>query len=233
MRRAELGERLTETPEPWLMRHLGPPPRETRPELQALLTAEYSRRAGIAGSYREAAGITDPHQAVRWEGHRGNPELEALRQDAIRTLEIRSEEYDLAHAARGELEGRVLAGIRVTASAPRDVSGELKATTQARQNMRIASAEAQVNGEDPGMYAQAEAELETASEVLAEQDAAYQEWSESTAQVRETAGLAQAELTRRSMPEPAEIDEPETTPEIDEPVPEAEPQAQAEAEIPA
>ena len=46
------------------MRHLGPPPREPRPELQTLLAADYARRAGIAAGYREAAGITDPHQVI-------------------------------------------------------------------------------------------------------------------------------------------------------------------------
>ena len=51
------------------MRHLGPPPREADPGLQKLLVADYARRAGIAAGYREAAGITDPHQVIRWEGH--------------------------------------------------------------------------------------------------------------------------------------------------------------------
>lgn len=46
------------------MRHLGPPPRKPRPKLQTLLAADYARRAGIAACYREAAGITDPHQVT-------------------------------------------------------------------------------------------------------------------------------------------------------------------------
>ena len=47
-RTAALGERLLAEPEPWVMRHLGPPPREAKPGLQAMLQADYSRRAGIA-----------------------------------------------------------------------------------------------------------------------------------------------------------------------------------------
>jgi hypothetical protein len=90
-RAAALGDRLLAEPEPWVMRHLGPPPREAKPGLQAMLEADYSRRTGIAQSYREAAGITDPHQVIRWEGHKGNPELEALQHDAIRALQIRDE----------------------------------------------------------------------------------------------------------------------------------------------
>jgi hypothetical protein len=124
-RAAALGERQLAQPEPWVMRHLGPPPRQPEPGLQALLEADYARRAGIAAGYREAAGITDPHQVVRWEGHKGNPELEAMRQDAIRALQIRDEQADLAGMDRGQLEAKVIAGARARAAAPADVSAEL------------------------------------------------------------------------------------------------------------
>ena len=72
-RAAALGDRLLAEPEPWVVRHLGPPPHEAKPGLQAMLQADYARRAGIAQSYREAAGVADPHQVIRWEGHKGNP----------------------------------------------------------------------------------------------------------------------------------------------------------------
>ena len=232
-RRAELGERLAGAPEPWLLRHLGPPPREARPGLQAMLMAEYSRRAGIAAAYREAAGITDPQQAIRWEGHKGSPELEAMRRDTVRMLEIRSEEYDLAQMSRGELQARVLAGVRVQAAAPRDVSAELRAAELARQDMRAAGVQAQVHGEDPAAYQAAEAELEQDAEVLTGQDAGYQAWSESTAAERGLAGKAQAELTRRGGHEATgpENTEPEITePEAPEVEAEAEAEVQAEAE---
>ena len=45
-------------------------------------------RAGIAAAYREAAGITNPYQGVSPEPHHGNPELENMRQETIRDLEI-------------------------------------------------------------------------------------------------------------------------------------------------
>ena len=55
-----LGERLAASPEPWLARHLG----VLAPGASPALRAEYTRRAGIAAAYREAAGITNPDQAV-------------------------------------------------------------------------------------------------------------------------------------------------------------------------
>ena len=33
---------------------------------------------------------------IRWEGHKGNPELEAMRHDAISALQIHDEQADLA-----------------------------------------------------------------------------------------------------------------------------------------
>ena len=165
-RAAALGERQLAEPEPWVMRHLGPPPRESKPGLQTLLAADYARRAGIAAGYREAAGITDPHQVIRWEGHKGNPELEAMRHDAIFALQIHDEQADLAGMDRGQLEAKVIAGARARAAAPRDVSAELRATAQAETDIRIMAGKAQVEGGDPAIYDQAAAELAAQREEL-------------------------------------------------------------------
>ena len=193
------------------MRHLGPPPRETRPGLQALLQADYARRAGIAAGYREAAGITDPHQVIRWEGHKGNPELEAMRHDAISALQIRDEQADLAGMDRGQLEAKVIAGARARAAAPRDVSAELRATAQAETDMHIMAGKAQVEGADPATYDQAAAELAAQREELDAGNAEYEAWSESTAGTRDIAGKAQKELERRG------YEVPEWTPEEEQP----------------
>ena len=56
----ELGERMIAQPQPWLLKHLG----MLAPDASPALREEYARRAGIAAAYREAAGITDPQQAV-------------------------------------------------------------------------------------------------------------------------------------------------------------------------
>jgi hypothetical protein len=74
-----LGERLAASPEPWLAKQLG----TLAPHASPLLREDYARRAAAAAAYREAAGITDPEQAIAPEPHRGNPELDRLRQAAI------------------------------------------------------------------------------------------------------------------------------------------------------
>ena len=238
-RTAALGERQLAEPEPWVMRHLGPPPREPDPGLQTLLAADYARRAGIAAGYREAAGITDPHQIFRWEGHKGNPELEAMRHDAISALQIHDEQADLAGMDRGQLEAKVIAGARAKATAPRDVSWELRTTAQAETDMRIAATQAQVNGKDATIWAQAAAVLAVQQEELDASNAEYEVWSESTSGTRDIAGKARKELERRGHEVPEwtpgerqpernepEADELETKPEAEVPEPEA---AEAEA----
>ena len=82
-----LGERLAASPEPWLARQLG----VLAPDAPPALREEYTRRAGIAAAYREAAGTTNPDQAASLEPHRGNPELEAMRKAVFAALEIRDE----------------------------------------------------------------------------------------------------------------------------------------------
>ena len=233
-RTAALGERQLAQPEPWVMRHLGPPPREPKPGLQALLEADYARRAGIAAGYREAAGITDPHQVIRWEGHKGNPELDAMRHDAISALQIRDEQADLAGMNRGQLEAKVIAGARARAAAPRDVSAELRATAQAETDMRIMAGKAQVEGTDPATYDQAATELAARREGWEADNAAYEAWSDSTAGTRDIAGKAQKELERRGYEVPAWTPEDERSePEADESErqAEAEPEFEAEPEV--
>jgi hypothetical protein len=97
-----LGERLAASPEPWLARQLG----VLTPGASLALREEYTRRAGLAAAYREAAGITNPEQAVSLEPHRGNPELEAMRKAVLTALEIRDEANILSGLDRGELEAQ-------------------------------------------------------------------------------------------------------------------------------
>ncbi len=116
-RRRELGERALANPEPWLTRHLGPPP---GPDASPVLREDYARRAGTAAAYREAQGITDPDQAVSFAPHPG-PELEALRKDTFRALEIADEHAEIRAMSRGELEAQVLEADRAQATAPPDI----------------------------------------------------------------------------------------------------------------
>ena len=192
-----LGERLAASPEPWLAGQLG----VLAPHASPLLREDYARRAAAATAYREAAGITDPRQAIAPEPHRGNPELDHLRQAAIRALEIRDETEVLRRMTHGELEARILDAERTLASAPPDVSRELRLTAQAEADAWQQSADAEIGGDKAGwagaaalahhMAAQRE-QLETAN-------ARYETWTADTSARREAGGRAKAELERREL----------------------------------
>ncbi len=192
-----LGDQLAASPEPWLASPLG----VLAPHASPLLREDYARRAGAAATYREAAGITDPGQAIAPEPHHGNPELDHLRQAAIRALEIRDETEITRGMTNGELEARILDGDRALVSAPPDVSRQLRLTAQAEADAWQQSADAQVKHDQTGsagatalarhMAAQRE-QLETAN-------ARYQTWATGTSSRRETAGKASIELQRRGL----------------------------------
>jgi hypothetical protein len=163
---------------------------------------------------------------IRWEGHKGNPELEAMRQDAIRALQIRDEQADLAGMDRGQLEAKAIAGARTRAAAPRDVSAQLRGTAHLETDLRVQGAEALARGENTAVYEQAADQLAADRAKLEAANADYEAWSGSTAQTREIAEKAQRELERRGyqVPEWApedesherQADKPEV--EADEPV---------------
>ena len=96
-----LGERMAASPQPWLARQLG----VIAPDASPALREEYTRRAGLAAAYREAAGITHPDQAVSLEPH-GNPELENMRMAVFTALEIRDEAEILRGLHRGSWKPR-------------------------------------------------------------------------------------------------------------------------------
>ena len=200
-RRRELGERALANPEPWLTRHLGAPP---GPDASPVLREDYARRAGTAAVYREARGITDPQQAVSFGPHPG-PELEALRKDTVRALEIADEQAEIRAMSRGELETQVLEGDRAQATAPPDTSRQLRVTAQAETDawQQAADADAehdQVQAENAWSVAAA---LAAETSRLEAANAQYEEWSARTASTREIAGKAKAELQRRGQQPPA------------------------------
>ena len=191
-----LGERLAVSPEPWLARQLG----ILAPHASPLLREEYARRAAAA-AYREAAGITDPDQAIAPEPHRGNPELDDMRRTARRALEIRDEAETTRSMAQGELEARVLDGDRALASAPPDVSRELRLTAQAEADAWQQSADAEIR------YDHAESDhaktlarqMAARREHLEAVNAGYEKWAADTSAKRERAGKAKTELERRGL----------------------------------
>jgi TrwC relaxase/AAA domain len=192
-----LGERLAASPEPWLADQLG----VLAPHASPLLREDYARRAAAAAAYREAAGITDPRQAIAPEPHRRNPELDHLRQAAIRALEIRDETEVLRRMTHGELEARILDAERVQASAPPDVSGELRLTTQAEAEAWQQSADADIGGDQAGWAGAATLARHMAAqrEQLEAANARYETWTADTSSGREAGGRAKAELERREL----------------------------------
>jgi hypothetical protein len=190
-----LGEQLAASPEPWLARQLG----TLAPHASPLLREDYARRAAAAAAYREAAGITDPEHAIAPEPHCGNPELDRLRRAAIRALELRDDTEIIHRTTQGELEARILGGERAQASAPPDVSGELRLTAQAEADAWQQSAAAETS-RDPAGSAGAKAlarHLAAQREQLEAANARYQAWSAGTSSRRQEAGQATAELKRR------------------------------------
>jgi hypothetical protein len=204
-----LGEELAASPEPWLASQLG----TLAPHASPLLRQDYARRAGAAAAYREAAGITDPGQAIAPEPRRGNPELDRLRQIAIRALELRDDTEIIRRMTQGELEARILHGERAKASAPPDVSRELRLTAQAEADAWQQSADAETN-HDPAGSASAKALARHSAAQrghLEAVNACYQTWAASTNSRREAAARAQAELKRRGLAQQAaEHRQPET-----------------------
>jgi hypothetical protein len=194
-RRRELGERAVANAEPWLTRHLGPPP---GPDASPVLRDDYARRAGTAAAYREARGITDPQQAVSFGPHPG-PELGALRKDTLRALEIADEQAEIRAMSRGELEAQVLEGDRAQATAPQDASSLLRLTAQAEADARQQSADAAAEHDQvrAGNARSLAAALAARTSRLEAANARYEAWSAGTARTREIAGKAMAELRRR------------------------------------
>jgi conjugative relaxase-like TrwC/TraI family protein len=207
-----LGERLAATPEPWLARHLG----VLAPAASPALRAEYTRRAGIAAAYREAAGITNTDQAVSPDPHRNQPELEAMRKAVFAALEIRDEADIICGLGRGELEARALQGQRARVAAPPDVSSQLRLTTQAEADALHQSTDARVQHDHTGAASAAAlaAQLAAERQRLEAANARYEQWSTDTHVTRDTAGKVIGELRRRSQAQPN--GEPDAQPE-DEP----------------
>ena len=71
------------------------------------------------------------------EAHCDRPELEALRRETFRALEIRDEAEIMRGMTQGELEAQVLVGERAIANAPLDVSTQLRDIAQAQADSRL------------------------------------------------------------------------------------------------
>ena len=212
LRRLELGAAAADKPPAWAVRYLGMPPPEP-----GALRDDWISRVGQVASYREAAGHTDPEQAVG-AAPVGSPVLREAYLASVAALEM-AEEERARDLPQRELEARVRAYGRAVAWAPQQVAADLEATTQAEQDAQ-AQAE-QARAQDMAEMARSAralaAQLAERRAALAEINDARDAWEEQTAVPQERARQAVAELDRRGIqhedpepqPEPEAVSEPE------------------------
>ena len=123
-----LGEQLAASPEPWLARHLG----VLAPGASPALREEYTRRAGTAAAYREAAGITDPDQAVSPDAAPRQPRTRSHAQGRHpRPGDPRRSRHHPRPGPRRARSTQSSKAERAHAAAPPDVSSQLRLTAQA------------------------------------------------------------------------------------------------------
>jgi conjugative relaxase-like TrwC/TraI family protein len=196
-RQAELGRQVAARAPEWAVRAWGPPPAEP-----GALREDWERLAGIVESYREAAGITDPAQAIG-PVPAGQAQLREAFRSSVVALELPDDQAMLRAMGRGELEARVAAHDRALAVAPRDVQPEIG---ERERDWQDAQDRARLAGYaiDAEAAAEAEAAADTAAGDLARlavADAARQEWAEAHAGQAQEAWEAEAELRRRDQAE--------------------------------
>ena len=111
-RQAELGRQLAEQPPEWALRAWGVPPARA-----GALREDWERRAAIVASYREAAGITDPAQAIG-PVPSGQAQLREAFHASVVALELPGDQALLRAMGRGQLEAQVSTYERAEALAP-------------------------------------------------------------------------------------------------------------------
>jgi hypothetical protein len=198
-RQAELGRQLAAQAPEWALRAWGVPPARA-----GALREDWERRAAIVESYREAAGITGPAQAIG-PLPSGQAQLREAFHASVVALELPGEQALLQAMGRGQLEAQVSTYQRAAALAPRDVSAELTAADR-RGKSDIARAQAaREAGRDAETDTAGILAGMTAGELagLRVADAARREWAEAHASEAAQARAAEAELRRRDQAERA------------------------------
>ncbi|HEV3291226.1 MAG TPA: AAA family ATPase, partial [Streptosporangiaceae bacterium] len=201
-----IGEQLAARPEPWLVDRLGMPPQQP-----GALRDDWISRAGRAGFYRQAHGITDPNVTIG-EKPANNPELVMLWEQAADVLEIRGQDYDVRRAPRAELEGTVRAYTRAAGTAPPDIGRRLDYHRQLAAELERQAEEAEAN-RDPRLASDSRAaaaeEVRQAAELNAAQDS-RDAWDRDHEAQRLAARTARQELDRRGITAEPEQQQPES-----------------------
>ena len=196
-RQAEIGRQLAERPEPWALNAWGTPPAEA-----GALRADWERRAGLVGMYREAAGIANPEQAIG-PVPSGQGVLREMFSASVRVLELPDERALMAAMGNEDLEARLVERERAVAIAPPDVSEQL-ASVERQRNVAARQAETAAEARDRAMAGSAEALVQVHDGQLASlrvADAAHREWTEAHAPLEASAMAAERELRHRGLAE--------------------------------
>ena len=195
---AGLARLQAERPEPWVLNTLGAYPVDG----SAALQADWLARVGTAAGYRQAAGITDPNMVVG-PAPQAHPELLTWHGDVVRALEIHTDDAMIWSMTRGQLEATRAEYDRVKATAPPEVSPQLRAERLAEADARARGAELAALGDhQAAQEAQARADAADVRATVREGQAeVYARWEASTAADRRSAELAKAELERRATAE--------------------------------
>lgn len=217
-----LGERLSEEPPEWALRHLGPVPEDV------LERADWARRAGAVEGYRELYNIDAPNTAIGRLPAKGAVEQRAAWEAAHSALGRTEDQETLARTGDGTLREMVNRYERERSWAPVFMGEELSEARQVilRYEERAILAQADADQcEDAAERAELEtqargyedlvATLSERVEVMEEIDAARSAWYEETAPAREAAEAARDELERRGLDVVAEV-EVEDTEEVEQ-----------------
>jgi hypothetical protein len=190
-----IGEQLADRPEPWLAGRLGPPPQQP-----GALRDDWIGRAGRAGFYRQAHGITDPDVALG-DLPVGNPELRMLWEQAHRDLEIPADEVRVRAKTRAELERTVPAYVRAAETAPADLSRQFGYHRQQAAWLERQAEQAEADGDARLAHdsrAAAAEQSRQADQLSAAQDT-REEWDRAHEAQRLAARAARQELDRRGI----------------------------------
>ncbi|MFE2749615.1 MobF family relaxase [Streptomyces scopuliridis] len=209
-RRDVLGERLTEEPPEWALRHLGPVPEDV------LDRAEWSRRAGTVEGYRELYNVDAPNTAIGRVPAKGAVEQRAAWEAAHVALGRTEDEQTLARTGDAALRAMMARYEREKSWAPVHVGEELSEARQTVLRYEEKAILAQADADqctDAAERAELEAQarsyedvvgtLSGRVEVLEQIDAARDAWYEETAPAREAAEAARDEMNRRGLDDQA------------------------------
>jgi hypothetical protein len=193
-RQDEIGRQQALVPEKWALRAW------KAPKADGPARAEWERRAGLVGAYREAAGITDPNVAIG-PVPAGQGVLREMFTAALVALELPDDRALMAAMGNEDLEARLAERDRAMALAPAEVSGQL-ASVERQRDVAVRQAESATEAGDGHMAGSAGAlarihdgQLST----LRVADAARREWAEAHAPMETRAQAAEQELRSRGL----------------------------------